>query len=468
MTREQETFNRFVERHPHPHLPYFRRPDFTRRGFFQLLGSGVTGSFLAGRAEAAETGVSGAATPRNTARNVIFILLTGAPSHTDTFDLKMVNGMTPNNFNPATVNGIYWPVGLLPKTADQLSSVCIVRSMQAWALVHSLSQHWTQIGRNPAAALGDIAPNIGSVVAIEKDKERAASQVFPTFVSLNANAGVGPGYLPATYAPFQVTPAATGLVDTTNPNGQSRFETMYSRLHALDDDLRVKSPVGKPLEDYDAFYKSAKGLMYNSAVTSAFSYSSAESARYGGTSFGNACLVSKQVIAANQGTRFIQINLGNWDMHSDIYGAQNARGNNLYTLGKQFDDGFGTLLADLKAAGLLSSTLVVAVGEFGRTVGALSAAGGRDHFFQQSALFAGGGVKGGRTIGSTTADGSATANPGWSRNRAVRPEDVEATIYSALGIDWTTVRYDDPFGRGFEYVPFSNLDLYGPVNELWG
>jgi hypothetical protein len=77
-------------------------------------------------------------------------------------------------------------------------------------------------------------------------------------------------------------------------------------------------------------------------------------------------------------------------------------------------------------------------------------------------------VRGGRAIGSTSNDGSMTVDAGWSRNRDVKPEDIEATIYSALGINWTTVRYDDPFGRGFEYVPFSSQDVYGPINELWG
>ena len=81
--------------------------------------------------------------------------------------------------------------------------------------------------------------------------------------------------------------------------------------------------------------------------------------------------------------------------------------------------------------------------------------------------FAGAGVKGGRAIGSTVADGSATDNPGWSRNRDITPEDIEATVYSAMGINWTTVRYDDPFGRGFEYVPQAASDYYGPINELW-
>jgi hypothetical protein len=77
-------------------------------------------------------------------------------------------------------------------------------------------------------------------------------------------------------------------------------------------------------------------------------------------------------------------------------------------------------------------------------------------------------VKGGRAIGSTKPDGSATEEYGWSRGRDIRDEDVEATIYSALGINWTSVRYDDPFGRGFEYVPgASKEDAYGPIDELW-
>jgi len=84
-------------------------------------------------------------------------------------------------------------------------------------------------------------------------------------------------------------------------------------------------------------------------------------------------------------------------------------------------------------------------------------------------LFAGGGVRGGQALGATDATGGDTISPGWSRDRYVRPEDIEATIYSALGIDWTTVRHDDPLKRGFEYVPFaSDQDLYGPVNELFG
>src|SRR5260370_37552087 len=134
----------------------------------------------------------------------------------------------------------------------------------------------------------------------------------------------------------------------------------------------------------------------------------------------------------------------------------------------KFDNGLATLIAALKAAGLLDQTLIVAQGEFGRTVGPPNSNGGRDHLQQQAVLFAGGGVKGGTTIGATNATGGDTSDPGWSRQRYVRAEDIEATVYSALGINWTTVRHDDPLGRGFRYVPFSEEHPYGPVNECRG
>ena len=111
-------------------------------------------------------------------------------------------------------------------------------------------------------------------------------------------------------------------------------------------------------------------------------------------------------------------------------------------------------------------------------MGPVTAAGGRDHFLIQSAMFAGGGVKGGKAIGATNTTGTAPypggiiTDFGWAGSgstgpRVIRPEDIESTLYSAMGIDWTTVRYDDPFGRGFEYVPFAKIGTYGPINELF-
>src|SRR5437660_10325099 len=218
---------------------FFNRPHWTRRQFFQIAGTALTGSYLAQRyARAADVNAASVNTI-NKAKNVIFILLAGAPSHTDTFDLKVLNGTTPASFAPDTINGVLFPTGLLPKLAQQFPNIAIVRSMRAHALVHSLAQTWSQIGRNPAAALGNIAPNIGSVVSIEKDSERRPSQVFPTFLALNSPAAAGQGYLSAQYAPFKVTPSANGLTNTINPDGPAAFDSRWSSLHELDDPLRV-------------------------------------------------------------------------------------------------------------------------------------------------------------------------------------------------------------------------------------
>jgi hypothetical protein len=463
----EDQLQKHLARFPHLHRTYAQAPHLSRRTFFEILGAGLTGSTIATPLAAQVNGV--AVTPQNKAKNCIFILLTGAPSHVDTFDCKVTAGVTPTNLKAETVSGILWPTGVLPKLGAQYNRLAIVRSMRAWALVHQLAQTWTQIGRNPVAALGDVTPNMGSVVAFEKDRERTPSQVFPTFLALNASNAIGSGYFSAAYEPFKVNAAATGLPNTTNADGKPRSDARLRFLHTLDDPLRLNSPLGQPATDYDKFYGAAHAMMFNPAVDTAFRFNTADSARYGngttGNAFGNACLVAKQVLAANQGTRFIQINMGNWDMHNDIYGTAGGI-NNIFSLGNVLDNGVATLLNDLESAGLLKETLVVLVGEFGRTVGALSGSGGRDHYLQHFAVFAGGGVKGGRTIGTTNATGAQVENFGWKHDRYPRPEDIEATVYSALGIDWTK-QLATPYGRTFEYVPEARHGLYAPIDELW-
>src|SRR5437762_10881585 len=98
---------------------FFERPHWTRRRFFQLAAAGVSGAFLAQRAAGAIDGRGAGVAPRNTARNVIFILLQGAPSQSDTFDFKYREGTTPASFAPETINGVLWPMGLLPKLGQQ-------------------------------------------------------------------------------------------------------------------------------------------------------------------------------------------------------------------------------------------------------------------------------------------------------------------------------------------------------------
>ncbi|MCS7025599.1 MAG: DUF1501 domain-containing protein [Bryobacteraceae bacterium] len=460
----QENFDRFVAKHPHSHRFFFDRPFLSRRTFFQLVGAGVSGFFLQGTGFGQNTGVVARGNPKliNKAKNVIFILLSGAPSHVDTFDLKVLNGTTPNSFQPETISGVLWPSGLMPKLAANLPDLVICRSVRSWALQHNLGQVWAQIERSPAAALGDIAPHFGSIIAIEKQSERRPTDTFPTFLALNANDAVGSGYLPSAYAPVRFSPQSSGFPDTTNPDGPARFENKWSLLYALDGRLRTNSPHGPEMEDMDGFYKAGRGMMFNPKVDAAFRFTTQESQKYGNSGFGNACLTAFKVLAQDSGTRVIHITFGGWDHHQNIYDP-----NTLPRLAAQLDGGLSSLLNDLKASGLLRETLVVMMGEFGRTPGRLTSQAGRDHYLQQFVVFAGAGVKGGRVLGVTDETGASTKEYGWSRERDFRTEDVGATIYSAMGINYTNIRYDDPFARGLEYIPYAHEDLYGPINELW-
>jgi uncharacterized protein (DUF1501 family) len=184
---------------------------------------------------------------------------------------------------------------------------------------------------------------------------------------------------------------------------------------------------------------------------------------YGNSNFGNACLVARNLLRANVGARFVQISFGSWDHHGNIYGPNT----NLQLMTRQLDAGLGGLIKDLKADGSFNSTLIVTMGEFGRTTGALNAGGGRDHHAQQAAMLAGAGIRGGRAIGATNDAGTFVDETGWAPDRTIWAEDIEATIYSALGIDWTKVIHGPALGRGFEYVPTGEAYEYQPIRELW-
>jgi hypothetical protein len=443
---------------------------FSRRQFLQVAGTGIVASWFAPvlNASLLESASSVSPTLHKTAKNCILIFLSGAPSHIDTWDLKE-GAWTPADFTPASFGQLRFPQGLMPNTANQLDKVAVIRSGLSWAAVHNLAQAWAQIARNPGGATGSIAPHIGAVVALESQAKAQPGDILPGFVSMNQVA-TGSGYLPARYAPFAVTPAAGGLAALTHPDGAARLSDRWN-LVQQSDDVRKSASLGRNAADMSTFYDQAKILIDSPDVNKLFSYATDEYTRYGSTNFGASLIIARNLVGARRGTRFVQVTLGGWDHHSNIYAKA---GNSLYTQMKSFDPGYAALLADLAATAgstpgktLLDETMVVVIGEFGRTVGVLNAQGGRDHFLRMSMAFAGGGIRGGTVIGATDAAGANAKEYGWAANRDVRPEDVTSTIYSALGIDYTTVRHDDPLNRGFEYVPFAKDGTYGPVNELF-
>jgi len=450
-------------------------PGFSRRRFMQIGATGLVASWFADVVDPkllfARTIAPNVAL-RSTAKSCIFIFLPGAPSQIDMWDLKE-GSWTPADFAPTSFLGgnIRFPQGLLPGIATHLDQLAIIRSGLAWAAVHTLGQAWVQIARNPSGATGSIAPHIGAVVSLETQAKRTPADVLPGFIALNSGTIPGSGYLSAKYAPFGVITASTGLPAISHPDGAARFTDRWSLMHTLDQN-RASGALGKASLDMNDFYDQSKALMDAPGINNLFSFTTAEHATYGNSSFGDSLIVARNLVNARKGTRFVQATLNGWDHHSDIYDKTAAQ--SLYSQCAVFDPAFSALLTDLKSmpgvdAGktLLDETLVVLVAEFGRTVGVLNNQGGRDHYLRMSYVFAGGGIRGGRVLGATNAAGDQVAEYGWSGNRDVRPEDVTSTIYSALGIDYTTVRHDDPLNRGFEYVPFAKDGAYGAIEDLW-
>lgn len=444
---------------------------FSRRRFFQVAGAGIVGSYFLDVVSPSllQGAVTQAAPVKGTAKNCIFIFLSGAPSNVDLWDLKE-GPWTPASFAPTSYGDTRWPQGLMPKTSEHLGKLVLVRSGLAWAAVHTLAQTWTQIARNPTGALGTISPHMGAVVALEAQKTRKITDVLPGFIALNSGGIVGSGYLPSTYAPFSIQPAQTGLAALAHPDGKARLDERWALLQQTDKD-RFSNSKGKAAVDMDGYYDQAKVMIDTPEVGQLFTFTAEERVRYGSTTFGDALIVSRNLVRSGRGTRFVQVTMGGWDHHANIYAAAGA---SVINSAGQFDAAFGTLLTDLAAAPgsesgktMLDETLIVVMGEFGRTVGALNGQGGRDHALRMSLMFAGGGTRGGRTIGKTNETGSQAVEYGWSGNRDIRPEDVTATIYSALGIDYTTIRTDDPFNRGFEYVPDARYGTYKPVDEVF-
>jgi uncharacterized protein (DUF1501 family) len=448
-------------------------PDLSRRGFLQLGATGLVASWFLKSPAAAWAAESAQVATRNSAKNVIFVFLPGAPSQIDTWDLKE-GAWTPSDFAPTSFGGgLRFPAGLMPNLANHLGDVTIVRSMMSHALVHGLGQTWLQISRNPTGATGSEAPNMGSVAALELDGQRGPNDVLPAFLSLNTQPNLsGAGYFASTYSPFVVQPTAAGLASLTHPDGAARLQTRWNDLEQLDAALRSGQPLGKDAADAVNFYNQAKILIDTPDVNNLFKFSPADALRYGNSSFGNGALVAKQLLAGGRGARFIMVSVGGWDMHSNIYGKA---GTNLYGQMGQLDPALASLIGDLKASPgktpgntLFDETLVVVAGEFGRTVGNLNGQAGRDHFAIHSAVFAGGGVKGGQVIGATDAAGATITESGVTGRTELRAEDLACTVYSALGIDWTTMRHDDPLGRGFEYVPNAAAGVYAPIDPLFG
>lgn len=404
------------------------RRDFLRIGGLSALGLGLT-NFLALRA-------AGGQTPAK-AKSCILIWLDGGPSHLETFDLKPdapaeVRG--PFRATETNVPGIEI-CSLFERLATRMDRAAIIRSMTSPLGEHNLGANYLLTGYPPTPALE--YPAIGSVVAHLDRAERTLPKhiAVPNF-DVGGKGITGNGFLPLHARPFEVggDPARPefGVEHLGFYTGLSheRIDRRRDYLAALD---RLSRTVDTGAVTASKPFEQAYRLVTSPEAKAAFDLTQEDPKtrhRYGSRTIGQSTLLARRLVEA--GVPFVTVNYPGWDTHQDLdtklragyAGAMHPVG-----LIPSLDLALSALLDDLSDRGMLAETLVVVMGEFGRTP-KINAGGGRDHWPRVfSVLLAGGGIPGGQVIGSSDATGESP------KNQPVTPADLAATIVALLGID---------------------------------
>ncbi len=449
----------------------------TRREAFRLGRAAASGYFFLPLVSPRFVRAAAKTEPRATARFCLFFMLDGGQSHVDGWDLKE-GPWTPANFDVRTLSsGIRWPMALYPKLAARLDKVSLIRSAAAWDAVHGRAQYYVQSGHPLNLALKKEIPPIGSVVAHELGARRRDSDSFPPYVAINvlqSQAGLlSSGFLPASNSPFHLNTSTDLTAFSPDPESKRDLDRRWKMLLEFDGPLRTsKSLAAKAYRDYHDHYQGATRLMSDPRAASIFAIAAEDKKRYGDTTTGDACILARNLIQADGGTRFIFLQQNGWDHHGQIYEEKN-----FYRHSWDLDNSLSALLDDLGSIRrpdgktLLDETLLFCLGEFGRTPGPINGLKGRDHYpAAYTVLTAGGGTKAGKIIGKTDDLGAKVVSPEWQGRRPVYMEDIATTVYSALGIDWTKKVRETPSGRDFYYVePLTATTTIAnrEIAELW-
>lgn len=461
---------------PTRHIPHLNRRELLRIGGLSLVG-GVLGAFRPHNVFAGPR-----VKPMGTARQVLFINLEGGMSQVDTLDAKE-GPWTPADFAIKPYGDLKLPSGLMKNLPGVLDKVTVVRSMAAWDAVHGRAQYYVQTGHPLNLALAKEVPAIGAVVCHELAGQRKDTDSLPPYIAMNMvgnQAGlINQGFLSAKVGPLSLSVGAGEPPDLApRKEMAATLGRRWERLQQLDGSLRAgEAGRDRSFVDYHEYYRGAWAIMNDPRVPEIFTIPDADKARYGNSAIGNSLVLARNLFKADAGTRFVLASHGGWDHHGDIYKPDSR---NHPVLIRELDAAFSALVTDLDATPsthapgetLLDETLVVCVSEFGRTPGMVSETRqGREHYIHAHAgMFAGGGVKRGAVIGKTDDLGAKVTDPGWSANRPIYMEDLACTIYSALGIDWTTTNETTPSGRTFHYVEPASGTRYmefAPVRELF-
>ncbi len=430
------------------------RRDCIKLGLGALIGGGLVDALRL-------RGLGGAAAGHKAKTSCILIWMDGGPSHYETFD--------PKPGAPKEIRGDYKPIqtsvpGIqfaepMTKLAAIADKLAIVRSIQHNQGNHGAGNHYMMTGAPTRIPVGcgafvSFHPSLGSVVA----KDRGSDRGMPPYFSmpLMARSG-GPNFLGARYAPFVVPddPNRDGfrVRDVVSPKeiGAERHDDRRGLRARIDRFRRfTDEAAGDPVLALDEYYEQGYDLVSSPEAQAAFNLGGEPAEirdAYGRHPFGQRALLARRLVEA--GVPFVTLQEGGWDHHSKIFDGLSKKL-------PPFEGAIAALITDLERRGLLDTTLVVALGEFGRTP-KINKDGGRDHWSSaMSVMFAGCGTPGGRVIGATDARGFAAAE------RILSPENFAATVYTKLGIDPGKILHA-PNGR-----PVPLVSDPTPIPELLG
>jgi uncharacterized protein (DUF1501 family) len=387
-----------------------------RRSFLRRVAAGAAGLGILGWKD---TVALHAEELRKQGMACILLFMRGGPSQMETFDPKpdTSNG-GPTKSIPTAVSGIQvaesWP-----RVAEAMKDIALIRSMTNREGEHQRATYQLHTGYVPAGSVK--YPSLGSIVASE-----IAPKEFdlPHFVSIgNRATTIGSGFLGMSFAPFVVANPNQMPANLPLPRGigNERFSRRLGLLNELEEDF-AQAGGGPRVEDHKLLYGSAAQMVLSPRLK-AFQLDQEKDAvrdRYGRSPFGQGCLLARRLI--EQGVTFVEAESNGWDTHDDNFKRVKA-------LSDQVDPAFATLVTDLKERGMLERTLVIWMGEFGRTP-RINPRTGRDHYPRAfNVALAGGGIKGGQVIGATSADGTTVTS------RPVSVPELFCTFYKTLKIN---------------------------------
>jgi uncharacterized protein (DUF1501 family) len=404
----------------------------TRREMLQLTAAGVAGVSFSNwlpvlAARASET--------RQRTKSCILLWMDGGPSHKDTFDLRpgTENG-GPYQATDTNVPGIRISEHL-PQLARVMNHAAVIRGMSTSEGAHPRAKYHMHTGYREGQG-GVSYPSIGAIAAKEIGNPNSP---LPNFVSIG-NRSYGSGFLGPRHQPLVVVDPNRGVENLRSAVQTTQFNARLGLLDELESNFHRTHQEGLGIAHRTTVQR-AVTLMRDQGAA-AFDLTrepSSSRSAYGTGRFADSCLLARRLVEA--GITFVEVTLGGWDTHQNNF-------ERVRTLSQQVDAGMSQLIKDLHDRGLLDSTLVIWMGEFGRTprINARGASPGRDHYPRAwSSVMFGGGLRGGQVIGRTDAEAATVVE------RPVNALDFMATVCRALGIDYNK-QNNTPNGRPIRIV----------------